>query len=355
MTRSLVVVMVASLIGCGGSEFQTGAGGTTADASAGGAGEAGTGGTAGSGGTGGVAGVGGTGGGTGGTAGVSGTGGDAGTGTTCAGVCAPDAAGWEGPFLVIEGPADATKPCPGDYAQSLPMSWFDTPESASPTCECSCSVNSEADVSAEVQLFSEKGCMGEPCTIRSLNQNTCATAPKVLDCDPKAESWRALAVGACEPQPPQLPPWKWALKAQVCAPSVPVDGACGSGGKCLPFAPTGGAICVSREGEATCPEGYDDRRRRFQEADDQRVCGSCFCQPEQAVQTLRFYGVSTCGTETQFVDVPSVCGNNPALEMGNFMKLTSKISETPVPCSAPPAPIVGSVKPQGMVTVCCMP
>jgi hypothetical protein len=352
MTRSFVFAIVASLIGCGGSEFQTGAGGTMADASD----ETGSGGTAGSGGVGGTAGVGGTGGsGTGGSAGVSGTGGGAGTGTTCEGICAPDVVGWEGPFLVIEGPADTTQSCAGDYAQALPMSWFDNPESTSPTCECSCSVASEAAASAEVQLFSAKDCTGGPCTVTSLDENVCVPGPKLLDCAPKAESWRSIALGACQPQPPQLPPWRWTLKAQACAPSVPVDGSCASGGKCLPFVPTGGAICVSREGEATCPTGYDDERFRFQDADDQRSCGSCFCQPEAGVGTLRFFGASACGTATHTVDVPSACSNNPALEVGNFMKLTSKISESPVPCSAPPAPIVGSVEPHGLVTVCCIP
>jgi hypothetical protein len=326
----------------------------------------GAGGGSGRGGAGGSAGVGGGGGGTagasnGGSAGAAGTGGSAGASsfdTPDAAVdagggspgdldagdgsapleCAPGdrcvpavPVGWEGPLALS---SDGVEPCPSEYPTLVGELNADL-QVGEATCNCGCFVNS-----AECRLLS--GISGEFFT----PVGSCDSPPDDDDC------LTAITDATCLSQPfSSISPSVWGTTEVRCEGAAP-SGLCADGA-CYP-SPSGsgfGALCIGREGEHDCPDGFPNGTTYFLDVADDRACSTCTCSP--AGQECEIM-IEVCSVG--FFTVTLNEGDEQCLNSsdGDSVSLLSTNVTTAGTCTTAGGALQGSAQGVDPITVCCM-
>ncbi len=305
--------------------------------------------------------------------------------TTCAGACVPlSLPEWSEAILLWYGPAADAPACPSwapvvapDYHAELVAA----PPVTCGACTCdppagSCALpliftaHSQPLCSGNTTTFDApagwtgactsanaipalKLCNGVPC-VQSLS-----IVPSTID-----ESG-CMPSGAAPPPDPPPEPATWGIAALVCVGKP--SGACASPGEtCAPVVPDpspGFLVCVIRDGDRTCPEGWPDKYVFFDHVNDNRACSPCACSAPA--------GSSCAGSVSFFTDTAGACGMPPLLTYpidaigtkctdlpaGSALgsKAAGPVTYTPGTCQPSGGEPQGSIAPAEPSTFCCRP
>jgi hypothetical protein len=197
--------------------------------------------------------------------------------------CALVPGGWTGPFAVafVER-GDEEPECPGEYAIDYPVPMhvglpdFD--------CGCICSESEPpAPCLAEVRKYEgDNECEGivsssAPNIAQGYclpdGSNTVTTVAYETTSGPKA-------IAACVEEASDPPDEQsyWARDAVLCGVETPLP--CAMGVCAPPHDDPFRRLCILAEGEVVCPDGFDEPQLLFTDADDDRECDGCGCNPQ---------------------------------------------------------------------------
>ncbi|MGK4007708.1 hypothetical protein WMF31_34140 [Sorangium sp. So ce1036] len=206
-------------------------------------------------------------------------------------VAIPD--GWRGPGLLYDGPASAEIACPAGFSERVDVGGRGVEATA--TCSpCSCGGPAGACGAPELTAYLDDRCN---------RRLTSATVPPgecfSFGADLPFESYRAAPPDAasCEASggEPTGPAPRFRAEGLVCARPPGEDG-CDAGEACAPReidGPFERGVCVYREGDWRCPQGFDERHVFARDMDDRRGCTRCTCDAS---------GVTCTATTTLFDD-----------------------------------------------------
>ncbi|MFS8071133.1 MAG: hypothetical protein ACMG6S_32595 [Byssovorax sp.] len=307
---------------------------------------------------------------------------DAGTeaAATCAGPCVPlSLPEWSEAILLWYGPAAEAPACPiwapvaaSDYHAGLTPA----PEMTCGACSCDppagscalppwitadsqplCSGNSTTfdapagwtgACTAANAIPAGKLCNGVPCvqslSIAPLTMNESGCSPSVA------------------PPPSKTPePATWSTAALVCVGKP--SGLCADPGEaCAPVVPDplpGFLVCIIRDGDRTCPEGWPDKHVFFDHVNDDRTCSPCACSTpsgSSCAGSISVFKDSDCSVPlplTLPLDAtgPS-CSSIPAgSALGS--KAAGPVTYTPGTCQPTGGEALGATTPAEPSTFCC--
>ncbi len=273
----------------------------------------------------------------------------------CMGACAEVPAGWIGPVVIAEGPADEpTLACAGAFGAHAFTRYADF---RAPAAECGCTCGAALGTSCpDASLIqTSANCLVSEDTI-TLEQG-CNDVPNVA-----GEDWRvsipAPQGGACAADATAVvPPVELGRHIVACGPTHGATAGCGADETCVPVPDDGAPWCVWAEGEQACPDGFPARQFAFGDVDDTRGCTACSCgEPEGECDMGAVFltGLNNaCGViqGSPFLALdPGECGHFG----GNLLSVD--VSQAPAPDVACEPSIVqpmGSVVATDTVTVCC--
>lgn len=262
---------------------------------------------------------------------------------------------WDGPLLVYDGEAAGIPTCPTSMALTRVEANGGTPTGSHTCGACSCGPATGVACSATVTQFNSSSCTDVLGSTTAIGSTCFATLNNV-------DSVRvdvASNGGSCAVQggTPKLAPVTWPSAIKACgAPSLLADG-CAAGELCVPeaLAPFKARHCISKQGDETCPSGWDERLIAYRGIDDQRTCSGCGCgaPASQCTGSLRYYAQdSTCTSGLgELSTVPLSCK-----VVGNISGLRVPTLTGSGTCAA-----TGVAKPSGGVTgkdpttICCRP
>ncbi len=346
----------------------------------------------------GTAGDGGTTSGTGGTtssSSTSGTGGDGGTGANdpedcldgedndgdddvdCADTdCQPDfecvaeaPSGWTGYAyaLMTDLPAPAPTPCPD---ASQPELHFDKPSGPASCSTCSCGAvqgvscgypemdcydNSSSCSNGADESFNDKdgACHDFSSFWNDHNDwNTCEMT----------QAAGLTGSGSCTPSVvvPAVPP-PWGAEVRTCALAGPFGAGCNGSEVCVPRAVTNyPELCVTQQGEHSCPSGWNGGAVYGGSSDD-RSCSPCTCSGVNGAScttgTIIVYDQNTCGTGGDGpIAVTQTC-TDISYRTDNYSGSYELLAGTLQggSCSPNGGQPTGAINPTDPLTVCCLP
>ncbi|WP_437734709.1 hypothetical protein [Sorangium sp. So ce1335] len=217
----------------------------------------------------------------------------------CAGfACVAVPEGWEGPGILYAGPDAADVDCPAGFPMRVDVGGrgpLDEPATCSP---CECGAPTVACEAPRATVYRGEACDGSSATL-SVPVDGCFVVEGI---DPG--SYRAQApdvdTARCEASGGEatLPPPRFATEGLVCAPRADTGG-CAAGEACAPRdidAPFEPGVCIWREGERRCPDGFDERHEFASSVDDDRGCTRCTCDADGVgcAATLTFFQRDGC-------------------------------------------------------------
>jgi hypothetical protein len=310
--------------------------------------------------------------GSGGSGGASLTGGQGGE-PSCDDDCPSAPAGWSPPGLYASGRYSEVPICP-DIAPLQGIEVYADPQADAaicPVCQCAasetgCSVPTDWHVSAApcagansaaATVFDAPPGWDGSCWAGGLPAGApCGGVPCVQSMTVGAP---AVTAGTCAPEAvgrPYVAPTAWGRRARQCLPVEP--GTCPEKApECSP--PSGFALCVHRDGEASCPEPYPQREVFYRSVDDTRGCVACSCGAPAgngcAVLASAFQD-EACGALAGALLVTSETGDGcvdipPGLALGG--KTAEVVSNSPGTCAPAGGEPTGRAAPTLPVTVCC--
>jgi hypothetical protein len=167
---------------------------------------------------------------------------------------------------------------------------------------------------------------------------------------------------SCAPISPPVPQdVTWTVFAYTCEGQA--SGTCSDAGVvCVPKAPEGFTLCISREGDDDfykCPSDYPSGPAvYYEDATDTRMCDPCTCEPpggSTCSSLVSFYTDDTCAE--QIASVTATAASAMCAEIPPGSPLASKQASTPLytPGSCKPSGggQLGSVQPNHPITFCC--
>ncbi len=194
-----------------------------------------------------------------------------------------------------------------------------------------------------------KLCGGVPC-VQSLTLSLPVIEEK--PCVPHAAGEADLPVLRARSGGPETP------IGRVCASNKPLP-TC-SGGGCTSTNPSF-AACVMHDGDLACPEGWNgDRQVLYGQVDDTRECSPCGCDAPQGGTCQvkwRIFSDATCAAEIGGLDVSAGMMTAPCYSLDPGIALSGKTAEildyTKGSCTPTGGKVVGDVKLDNQVTICC--
>ncbi|WP_437725162.1 hypothetical protein [Sorangium sp. So ce861] len=223
---------------------------------------------------------------------------------------------WQGPGLLYQGPEAADVACPEGFSTRVDVGGrdpVDTPATCSP---CSCGA---PDVECElpaVTVYGDEGCDGASVTLPVASENCInlgdSFQPGSYSADaPEVDSATCAASGG----EATLPPPRFGIEGLVCAPG-PDAGGCDAGEACAPReidAPFEQGVCIWREGERRCPEGFGERHVFASSMVDNRGCTRCTCDADgvRCAATLALFGETRCREPIETVPFNGACVDEP--------------------------------------------
>ncbi len=297
----------------------------------------------------------------------------------CDGVCAvrgTESNGWtKDPFLLAQTKAKAlpAKPCPqtaphfGVQVYAMP-----DPNLACPACSCApptgeCLLPDTVTASPSPACPSD-GDAGVPFNPPSAWDGGCTTneAISYMNCDggtciQSVTAGSLTLTESCAPVPPPVPQdVTWVDSAYTCEGDA--NGTCPDAGNvCVPKAPEGFTVCISREDDDDfykCPPDYPARYPYYRGATDGRMCAPCTCEPPEGStcsSLVTFYTDDTCAE--QIASVTATTASAMCAEIPPGSPLASKQASpplyTPGSCKPSGGGQVGSVQPNHPITFCC--
>lgn len=300
-------------------------------------------------------------------------------GVQCEGVCAPiggTSEGWtKAPFLFAQplAPTLPKNPCPTD-APRVFFQGHAVPDQtlACPTCSCApptgMCVLPETITASPSPACPSDGDAGVQFNPPSAWDGGCTTNDAIadVDCDggtcvQSVTAGSMILTESCAPLPPDVAQdVKWAAFGYTCEGEA--NGTCPSAGDiCVPKAPDGFKLCVSREGDEdffACPQEYPKRYIYYLSAIDTRMCAPCACEPPEGSNCsslVAFYADDACAE--QIASVTATNASSMCAEIPPGSPLGSKRANPPTYTSGSCKPSggeeVGSVQPNHSFTFCC--
>lgn len=167
-----------------------------------------------------------------------------------------------------------------------------------------------------------------------------------------------LVVSPCEPSEPEpvLPQPGWARVIKECKQEAPLD-ECGDGKSCVPLGEPGYDICLVAEGIQECPDGLF-QVIYYHGVQDDRACEACSCSPPEAVVCsayVQLYSHEACGSPVGSLTATSKKGGCVDMPPGAGLGSVKATFAGPVGGSCQPTggDPVGTIEPEGPVTLCC--
>lgn len=201
--------------------------------------------------------------------------------------------GWRGPGLLYKGPASAEIACPASFPERVDVGGrgVEAPATCSP---CSCGEPASACGAVELTGYRDDACRRQSTAV-PVQAGQCLSLNLPFDsyraAPPKAASCEASGGMPTGPAP------RFKEEGLVCTRPPGEDG-CGQGQACAPRereidGPFQRGLCVYREGERRCPQGFDERHVFARGMIDRRGCTRCMCDAS---------GVTCTATTTLFRD-----------------------------------------------------
>jgi hypothetical protein len=269
----------------------------------------------------------------------------AGAGCTPDSVCVPaPPPGWLGPVAFAAD--DARPPSCGESYPTEIATLHEGVDVGSSACHCECSGPTPA-CSAMLVVFDDLGCEGSPSQGLEITPGEC----NALFGDPTAIGVFADndLMFACEPTATdEIAPWAWMRDIAVCgleaAPPV-----CDVG-VCAPLAsPSFTPLCIYREGEHDCPDGWDERHLFHGDARDTRACEPCECtivEPDCSPQVYVSDDAMACANASGPLP-PSCISIAPEQQAVSWEPLDAGS------CTPMRTQVQGEVTPIAPATACC--
>jgi hypothetical protein len=303
--------------------------------------------------------------------------------TPCAGSCVPlSLPEWSEAILLWHGPAAEMPLCPSwapvassDYHADLVAG------SGVPCGACSCDPPTGAcALPTSITADSQPLCSGDSTTFDAPAAWTGACtaahaipAGKLCDGVHCVQSLSVASLGMSEngctpsvaPAPAAGPPspGTWSTAALVCVGKP--SGVCADPGAiCAPVVPEpspGFLVCIERDGDRACPEGWPSRYVFFDHVNDDRACSPCTCSAPSGsacAGSISFFKDSACSAPlplTLPLDATQPnCVNVPAgSALGS--KSASPLTYTPGTCQPSGGAPIGATTPAEPSTFCCRP
>ena len=256
---------------------------------------------------------------------------------------------------------------------SAPMATFSSPTDAAATCEicqCDAPLNAQCGYPTVSLHNNETACMGMVDQTGSAQNGNCVDIfNSIENADASAQITTAASLndaGSCTAKGgmPTLPP-AWENQHDVCPMEVAAGASCGAGTVCAAEGSGAytGPLCVAREGDHACPEGFTDRRIVSSGLNESRGCTACECDGPQGVTcsagTVTVFDDDNCMSATTHSivddltcnDISPLFAADPSSE-GSF----NKARGTPLGgmCNPTGGQPMGAATPTDEWTVCCL-
>lgn len=281
-------------------------------------------------------------------------------------VCLASApAGWTGPVVLMEGPADVALPiCAGGYP-TLSLESLSDPVADPAICECNCGPAQNVSCSTSITVWPAADCTaGFPVigTTYALPNTSCVNVADTTF------SWWSLSSthsgGSCAPSSNmEIPVPSYERQIRMCGTEATSRG-CEADEVCapIPSQPLPNVSCIYQEGDHECPEGdYSERSIHYRDHDDDRTCApACTCAAPDGNCTgasANLYATDTCNLESApgSGTLPSEGCFDAALQptiRGVRRTGTASFSGD---CAEQGYQPSGELTPTDPVTVCCQP
>ena len=287
-------------------------------------------------------------------------------------ICVPATpAQWEGPFAVAR--QDAAQPA---YACSAPFdteagTLFDDLQGGSHQCSCDCGDPVGAACGNQVTLErygNTSLCLGNPLEtfpvsvvtvmgvpVNPCNNNLDTAASQGFRFDPLE-----VEGGSCTAMPTEtIDTAQFDLRVTLCGTQPVAAAGCDDGELCTARPPTDvdTQVCVARDGEHACPDGYPLSDTVYREFDDTRSCSTCSCGAPTGDCTgynVVLFAENACSGLGTATIVPNTCeqSSNQPTQSGRLSAVPTLENAECAPAQPQPAEL-GGLSPQGPVTVCC--
>jgi hypothetical protein len=292
----------------------------------------------------------------------------------CGGVCVPvgtESYGWSrDPFLLrqVRGPLTTPLMCPGNAGQPGFVG-YSNPDQSSQCPDCSCDPPSgfcslPPSMTASHAMCSDTG-TSVPFDPPSGWDGGCTPYNAVVSPSTQSVTVAPLVVNDDACMPIELPKTKlvtWGTVAYACE-GVAVGSCANSSEICAPLPPDGFTVCVNQKGDIDttvvhCPSGYPKPYVFYLDADDQRSCSPCTCDPPQestCSSLVTVYAESACSAEVGAITATSsapMCLNVPlGSPLGS--KTATPPAYSPGSCHPNGGAQFGSIHPKDPYTFCC--
>ena len=270
----------------------------------------------------------------------------------CAGVCVSPPIGWSGPIVQRE---DGVCDLPG--YEEVALDGYRDVSAPAATCGCECSVANEASCDASLVRYTSGTCAAVTDTF-ALHSG----CNNIVD---QTNGYFGLALtvsgGACEADASNdVAPVEILEELTLCGASEVSTSGCDTAEQCVPQHGEE-TLCWWKEGDVDCVPTHEgflaSRTVLFTEAPtDTRDCSECSCSDPDTTCSDPGVLMVTANQSCGFSDFPSPVGVGPddcEQYTPHSVHMTAEPSATTECGVAEPSTPIGTVEPQGAVTVCC--
>ncbi len=276
----------------------------------------------------------------------------------CAGgVCVPaPPEGWEGPFVLYEGPNGMSAPACDPGYPTIIGDFFGELDGGSASCDCSCGPARGIVCSALLPVCYNASCF-DPCSA-GLNDPTQSLSP-FAGCSVTTPYENAVHLGeplptnmgSCQPTDAEsIPTPAFATAARVCGGAASTSDGCAASALCVPEAGADFArTCVAHSGDLLCLDPFYAVKHLLASGfEDSRSCSPCGCDtPESTCGGTVHFSSDDCNILIDQLPV-GACVANP----GGGLSINYAVSPSGT-CASNGGELIGSVTEQGPITLCC--
>ena len=257
------------------------------------------------------------------------------------GVVVPD--GWTGPLAMMEAPGDGAAPDCGGEPVLLAFRDLSADDAV---CSCGCGEPTETVQCPEFSTLDQYESHTVNCNLQSVAQSFeveegCNDVPFFDDVAFKLTIPDLDLEGvSCVPEPAvELPTAVWGQQLAVC--------------ELGPDAPTEARTCISRQGDAICPEGdYVQRVLAYRDLEDERSCTACTCGDAEGAcgATVTLKGGESCaaGGPDEGPEDTCLTSDTPT------RSVELEYNGPDLTCEGSAVEAEGEVQPADPVTLCCL-
>jgi hypothetical protein len=271
--------------------------------------------------------------------------------------CAPNPGGpWQGPFEVAVGVPLATCDPGLPNAAVLNLGGVIAPPASCGPCSCGAATGGTCGL-AGFSWYSDALCgnagvpevPAAPSTCMPIgNTDTAKTLGAIGAIPPRVGGSCAPVAGSVA-----VTPSSFEKKGVLCGGSA--GGGCGPDAYCAPQPSNafGGKLCVSANGDLTCPNGYEHKTIAYGGVDDHRSCSQCSCGAAQGgcgTATTTLFAEANCDAPLVTIPHDGMC--HSAQGFVSF-RYDPPIQASGGECKASGGEPVGEATPKDPITICC--